>query len=90
MNESQLDSYFLMLEHGIVPVRATKFADVETGLKRSQFNHFKRELTHFEQQRKLSAQIILFWSNACVLYMVLFYICQGYLYEKFSYTLAEK
>ena len=32
MSESQSD-FFSMLEHAIVPVRATEFAEVETGLK---------------------------------------------------------
>ena len=33
MSENQADCFFSMLEHAIVPVRATKFAEVETGLK---------------------------------------------------------
>ena len=33
MSESQSDYFFSMLEHAIVPVRATKFAEVETSLK---------------------------------------------------------
>ena len=32
MSESQSDRFFSMLEHAIVPVRATKFAEVEIGL----------------------------------------------------------
>ena len=33
MSEGQSDFFFSMLEHAIVPVRATEFAEVETGLK---------------------------------------------------------
>ena len=33
MSENQSDCFFSMLEHATVPVRATKFAEVETGLK---------------------------------------------------------
>ena len=32
MSESQSDYFFSMLEHAIVPFRAPKFAEVETGL----------------------------------------------------------
>ena len=32
MSENQSDCFFSMLEHAAVPVRATKFAEVETGL----------------------------------------------------------
>ena len=32
MSENQSDCFFSMLEYAIVPVRATKFAEVETGL----------------------------------------------------------
>ena len=32
MSDRQSDRLFLMLEHAIVPVRATEFAEVETGL----------------------------------------------------------
>ena len=32
MSESQSDFFFSMLEHAIAPVRATEFAEVETGL----------------------------------------------------------
>ena len=32
MSERQSDFFFSMLEHAIVPVRATEFAEVETGL----------------------------------------------------------
>ena len=32
MSESQSDCFFSMLEHAIIPVRATKFAEVEIGL----------------------------------------------------------
>ena len=38
MSESQSDCFFLMLEHAIVPVRATEFAEVETGLKEKQLS----------------------------------------------------
>ena len=34
MSESQSDFFFSMLEHAIVPVRATEFDEVETGLQR--------------------------------------------------------
>ena len=34
MSDSELDRIFSMLEHAIVPVRATKFVEVETGLKK--------------------------------------------------------
>ena len=33
MSESQSDFFFSMLEHAIIPVRATEFSEVETGLK---------------------------------------------------------
>ena len=33
MSENQSVCFFSMIEHAIVPVRATKFAEVETGLK---------------------------------------------------------
>ena len=33
MSESQSDCFFSMLDHAIAPVRVTKFAEVETGLK---------------------------------------------------------
>ena len=33
MSESQSDFFFSMLEHAIAPVRATEFAEVETGFK---------------------------------------------------------
>ena len=35
MSESQSGFFFPMLEHAIVPVRATEFAEVETGLNRA-------------------------------------------------------
>ena len=35
MNENQSNCFFSMLEHATVPVRATKFAEVETGLNRA-------------------------------------------------------
>ena len=35
VSENQLDCFFSMLEHATVPVRATKFAEVETGLNRA-------------------------------------------------------
>ena len=33
MSENQSNCFFSMLEHATVPVRATKFAEVETGFK---------------------------------------------------------
>ena len=33
MSGSQSDCFFLKLDHAIIPVRATKFAEVEIGLK---------------------------------------------------------
>ena len=42
MSESQSDCFFSMLEHAIVPVHATKFAEVETGLQAT--NIFLRAL----------------------------------------------
>ena len=35
ISENQSDCFFSMLEHATVPVRATKFAEVETGLNRA-------------------------------------------------------
>ena len=35
MSENQPDCFFSMLEHATVPVRATKFTEVETGLNRA-------------------------------------------------------
>ena len=35
MSENQSDCFFSMLEHATVPVRATKFAEEETGLNRA-------------------------------------------------------
>ena len=35
VSENQPDCFFSMLEHATVPVRATKFAEVETGLNRA-------------------------------------------------------
>ena len=36
MGKSQSDFFFSMLEHVIVPVRTTEFAEVETGLNADQ------------------------------------------------------
>ena len=47
MSESQSDCFFSMLEHAIVPVRATKFAEVETGLKSRTINLLCLALKHF-------------------------------------------
>ena len=59
MSENQSDCFFSMLEHAIVPVRATKFAEVETDL------HFGPETTESIQLLRLeSAKIFL----TCILF----------------------
>ena len=44
MSDSQSDRFFSMLEHAIVPVRATEFAEVETGLCKHNFQRSPKRL----------------------------------------------
>ena len=44
MRDSQSDRVFSMLEYAVVPVRATEFAEMETGLK-TEVAEVKEDLT---------------------------------------------
>ena len=49
MSESQSDFFFSLLEHAIVPVRATEFAEVETDLYKANTALPTKTLTDFDK-----------------------------------------